>query len=962
MLYIYLLGHLRLFEDGRALDFAARPKTLPLWAYLLLNRDRPAPRDRLAYLLWPDLPERRARADLRRHLYDLRQALPPASSDRPWLLAQAGTVQWNPAADYWLDVAEFERLSGSPDHLAKAVALYSGDLLPDLYEDWIFYDRERLRDLYLADLSQLVLQSRARNDLPCAIAYAQRILHHDPLREDAVRDLIGLSYQAGDRAGALQAYQRFVRRLEEELGATPMPETRALYEAVRRNAPLPEIDPATSVVQPVAPCPHNLPAPLNAFVGRAQDLVALRDLIVADRSRVRLLTLTGPAGVGKTRLALEMATRLLVDQAAIFPDGIFFVDLAAIGGPDLVLSAIAEALAVEEPDDRPLLEGLKEFLRPKYLLLLLDNFEHVVEAGPQIAALLAAASNLRVLATSRAALHLYGEQEYPLSPLPLPDLGRVHPAQYLLDNAAVSLFVARAQERSPAFSLTEGNAADVAEICVRLDGLPLAIELAAGQIKALSPSALLARLVSQLTLLVDGPRDLPARHRTLRGAIDWSYGLLSESEKLLFSVLGVFAGGSALEAVEAVCGPLCEGDVADGLASLVDKSLLQRSGDDGESCFSMVASIREYALERLQRGGDLEAVRQRYAGYYSGLAERARQEWRGPEQSRWLRRLREEQDNLRAVLSWLLGRDADAARIRLGAQLVLALFGFWETRGRLSEARAWHSHVLEHRGLLALESQVQLLSQLGWFTDVMGDYQAANGFYREALTLSRQIGDRRLIGDSLHALGVAAGRQGEYERAEALLSEAIAAAREASDGEMTRSLAAMLNNLAIVVKYLGDYARAMALLQESLAFKRARGDQLGVATSLTNLGNLALVQKDYVAAEAFFRESLLLRQALGDRKGILPLLSGLAELAMAQGESVRSVCLYSAAAALRQTLDFPLTVGEQETYDRHIAMLRRQLDEADFAAAWAIGESMTLDQVVAYALGQTPPDSPPPGA
>ncbi len=951
MLYIHLFGHLRIFEDERPLQFTALPKALPLLAYLLLSRAEPAPRDALAFLLWSDTPEDRARANLRRHLYDLRQVLPAAPEDTPWVLSQAGTVRWNPAADYWLDVAEFERLSASPDHLAKAVELYADDLLPEVYEDWITLDRERLRNMYLANLSQLIVQSRGQGDDAQAIAYAQRILSHDPLREDAVRELIALRYRVGDRAGALHAYQRFEQLLEHELGVSPMPETRALCAAVVQSVPLPEVGPPSVVGQTSAiPCPHNVPTQLNEFVGRDRDLIAVCERLVAADSRVHLLTLTGPAGTGKTRLALEAATRLLPSQPSTFPDGIFFVDLSPTDEPELVVSAVAGMVGVKESAGQSLLEGLKSFLRSRYVLLLLDNFEQVLDAGPLVTELLAAAPNLRVLVTSRAALRVYGEHEYPVLPLPLPDLEHLPGPESLLGSAAVALFVARARERKPSFSLTEENAGDVAEICVRLDGLPLAIELAASRIKAFTPAGVLERVTSQLAFLTGGTRDRPMRHQTLRGAIDWSYSLLDEEEKALFASLGVFSGGCTLAAAEAVCRPFCKGDVSAGLDSLVDKSLIQPFEQNERSRFRMLAAVREYALEQLARVSLLETIRQSHADYYADLVARAHMDWHSPQQAAWIARLGAEEDNLRAALSWALDPTAGAARIQVGAALARKLDHFWEIRGRLSEARAWYALVLERRSQLSLDMQVDLFVVVGWFAQLQGEYPVADALYQEGLDLARQVQDPHLISRCLHSLGAAAGRQGEYRSAEALLSEAIDLEREASGGAMTADLAALYNNLAIVSKYLGDYERAAALLHESLDFKRTQGHHWGVAISLANLGNLALVREDHAGAEAFFRESLMLRKALADEKGMLILLSGLAELALIRGEIVRSVCLYSAAQRLHREADFPMTAAVRDKHEHNLAALCEQLSDADFAAAWTEGGSMTLDQAVAYAL------------
>jgi non-specific serine/threonine protein kinase len=957
MLYIHLFGHLRLFDDNQPLKFSARPKVLPLWAYLLLNRAKPVPRDALAYLLWPDVLEDVARTNLRRHLYELRRLLPPAPQNTPWLLQQNGAVQWNLEADYWLDVAEFERLSASPSHLAKAVALYTNDLLSKVYEDWILHERERLRNVYFANLNKLVAQSRTEHDHHRAIAYAQDILSHDPLREDTVRELMSLCYLVGDRAGALHVYQQFERCLQDELGVIPMPETQALHQAVLQNAPLSSVTPQTATVQPApAACPHNVPAPLNLFVGRAMDVAAVQDQLRSGYSRTRLLTLTGPAGAGKTRLALEVATCLLPDQISSFPDGIYFVDLSAIREPNLVLSAIAETINVKPRRGKPLLEELASDLRSKHLLLWLDNLEQVLDAGPLIAELLAAAPNLRVLATSREALRVYGEHEYPVLPLQLPDLDDLPPVEALTDNAAVSLFVARASERKPDFALTEDNVATVAEVCVRLDGLPLAIELAASRINMLSPAAMLPRMTNRLSFLNAGARDKPERHQTLRGAIDWSYDLLDKDEQLLFSLLGVFAGSCALHAIEAVCAPSCQGDVFDGLTSLLNKNLIQRVDNGDHPRYGLLAMVREYALEQLAQAGTLAAARQRHADHYADLAEQARLAMLGPQQATWMARLRAESDNLRAALAWLLDEAAGTARVRTGAKLLRGIFRFMVARGRIDETRTWCVRALARRSCLSLAMQVRTLSNAGWLAQVQGEYEAANTFYEDGLALARRTESPELISLMLHSLGAAAGRQGNYHRAEATMSEAAAIELEATCGEMTPALAVLLNNLSIVTMHLGDYERSASLLQKSLDFKRTQRDQLGIASSLANLGKLALLRQDYAGAESFFRESLALRQMSGDRAGLLSPLSGVAETAMRRGDAVRSARLYSACEALHQEFGFPMTPEDRKKHDHRVAALCEQLGQADFEATWAMGKSMTMDQAVAYALQPFPAD------
>ncbi len=952
MLYIHLLGHLRLYQDDHPLPFRGLPKTLPLWACLLLNRAGPIPRSTLAYLLWPDDPEGTARSKLRRHLYDLERALPaPAPGRPPWLLRQAGTIQWNPAADYWLDVAEFERLSLYPEYLARAVALYGGDLLPEVYDDCVRIERERLHSLYLEDLNRLVVQCRERGDLGHAIGYAEQLLRQDPLREDILRELMRLRYQAGDRPGALQLYQDFRRLLQEELGLTSMPETRALYEAILHNAALGG-EAGREPVRPVRriQCPHNLPAPVNRFIGREAEIAMLVDLLFPDKSPVRLLTLVGPPGVGKTRLALEAAARFLPQQSRTFPDGIFFVDLSPLGAEDLVLPTIAQVLQVRARGGRPLGTTLQETLCHRHMLLLLDNFEHVLGAAVQVSELLASVPNLRVLVTSRVPLRLYGEHVFPVQPLPLPDPSGSEPG-----NAALELFVDRARAQQPDFVPNAQDRAAVAEICRCLGGLPLAIELVATHIRSHSPTRLRQLLKPWMSLARGGPRDRPVRHRTLRQAIDWSYELLGEREQTLFALLSLFAGGCTLAAAEAVCAVPCTGDVARGLAVLVDHSLIQRVIQEGEVRFTMLPPVREYALERLEHWEGQQDARLRYLTYYATMAESAHQEWNSARQSLWLKQLNAEVDNLRAALQWALDARADTARVQTGAKLAEDAFPFWETSGRLSEGRSWVERALLRRDCLPTKVQVHLLNSAGWFAQLQGEYQVAEKDYEEGIALARREEDPALVSESLHSLATLAGRRGKYEHARLLLEEAIAIERETSGGTMTTSLSRMLNNLAIVLRHLREYNQAAALLEESLAFKRSQGDQLGVAASLVNLGNLELERGDYRGAEKYFLESLRLRQSLGDRKGVVTVLPALAEVAALRGQAVRSVRLYAANQVLRQEMGYPMTAAQQEDAERRIVALRQQLGAAHFAAAWASGGTMTLEQVVAYALGPCSP-------
>jgi len=835
MLQVYLFGHLRVLVDGQPAKFAGLPKTLPLWAYLLLRRDKPISRDSLAFTLWPDIPEADARSNLRRHLHDLRRALPRADGGAAWLLSDSGSVQWNPATGCWLDVAEFERLSEFPERLADALALYAGDLLEGLYDDCLFFDRERLRNQYFANLARLIAQCRGRGELTRAMAYAQQALARDPLREDMARDLISLRYAASDRAGALQEYRRIERTLSEELGVLPMPETVALYEQIRTGAgerpaaateiPV-EVEPSSA--SRTGEPPHSLPGQLTAFIGRERELAALHELLcpAAGAGAARLITLTGAGGTGKTRLALEAAARLLHDTPERFPDGAFFVTLSPLEDLAFVPQAIAQVLGVQGTGGRSLLDSLKDCLLAKRLLLILDGFERVVAATPVLTDLLAAAPGVTALVTSRAVLRAYGEHEFPLAPLPLPDLDRLPAPEELAGYPAIGLFIERARAANPAFALTPGNAATVAEICVRLDGLPLAIELAAGRSRLLSPQALLARLSSSLAFLTGQARNLPARQQTLRSTLDWSYNLLDVPAKTLFTRLAAFRGSFSLEGAAALAG---DGDglaVEDGIFALVDQSMLRPVFQPGaEPRFRMGHLLQEYALEKLAASGELPDLRRRHASYFLALAERSEAELRGRRQVTWWQRLEAEHENLRAALAWAV----DNAAAEIGLRLAAALGGFWRMAGHLAEGREWTARVLALPQPAALPiHRARALNAAGLLAFHDADYAHARASYEEAATICRACGDRVTLAHALCGLGDTLWQQGEREAAIGLLDASLALCREVGDRS---GVAAALSSLAAAARGQGDEPRARALIDESVALYTALGDAWGAKSA-----------------------------------------------------------------------------------------------------------------------------------
>jgi predicted ATPase/transcriptional regulator with XRE-family HTH domain len=736
---------------------------------------------------------------------------------------------------------------------------------------------------------------------------------------------------------------RQITELLAEQLAIPPDQRAAFIQAARApravGADIPATHaPALSIgsPQPARPlAPHsNLPCPPTPLIGRADDAATLRDRL--SRDTVRLLTLTGPPGVGKTRLALHAAAELSEE----FADGVFFIGLAAIGASQLTLSTIARALDIEETKGRSTLDCLVGALRDRQILLALDNFEQLLPAAPLLAELLAAAPRLKLLVTSRAALRLAAEHEFPVAPLALPDLRRLPPLAALADCPSIALFVARAQAVKPNFALTSAEAPAVAAICCRLDGVPLAIELAAARIKLFAPQALLARLGpphgSALQVLTGGPRDLPARQQTLRDAIAWSYDLLADAEQALFRRLGVFVGGCTLETAEAVASEcrmqneelrktsddpsllhsaFC---ILHLIEALVDQGLLQRIDDaNGEPRFVMLATIREYACERLVADGEMQALQQRHAQYFLALAEASEAALAGPDQGEWLARLEREHDNLRAAISWALESGATETALRLGA----ALRPFWRMHGYLSEGRRWLAAALACDRSATIDAAEQVgqagasvsrsassrqrarakaLNGAGVLAFEQGDYAHAQACHEESLALHRAIADTPGIAAALHNLGVVALLRGDYQRGWDIFEAALVHFRAMGD---RLSISRCVSNLGIIAKDRGDYARARALQEEGLALKREIGNQWGIAVSLQNLAVIALDQGDYARARALQEEGLALYREIGDRKHMASSLYNLGLSLLYQADTNQAQSFFADSLALFRELE-----------------------------------------------------------
>ena len=678
--------------------------------------------------------------------------------------------------------------------------------------------------------------------------------------------------------------------------------------------------------------PTNLPVQPNPVVGREQELERLRDLIRSED--VRLLTLTGPGGIGKTRLALQLCADVLDD----FDNGVFVITLASVRDPSLVAPAVAQALAVREVAGETLVETLGAYLSERKLLLLVDNFEQVVDSAPLITSLLRAGPAVKVVVTSRERLRLAGEQVFEVPPLSTADGS----------SGAVELFLARAQALQPDFTLTEGNTPAVAAVCSRLDGLPLAIELAAARSTLLSPQELFERLERRLPLLTGGARDVDERQQTLRNTIAWSFELLAPPEQALFARLAVFAGGCRLEDAEAVCNRDGAGDVLDGLQALVDKSLIRQRRDvDGAWRFWMLETMREYGLERLDQLGEAAAVLAGFAERYLALACTGEEGLRGSGQVEWLERLAAERDNFAAALEWALEPSAERERALLGLRLAGALGRFWYYRANIREGTAWLERALAADDGSTPEFRAKAIHNLGILVGEAGDHARAIALFEEALVFHRAAGNRSRLAVSLNSLGVVARNQGDPRRARELLEESLELRRELGDAT---GIATALCNLGVAAIDDGDLDRARSLFEESLGLDEAEGDRLGIAVNLRNLGAVALEAGDHAKAAGRLADALRGFVEVGDQDGIAETLEDIAALAAARSRPRRAAQLAGAATALRDEIGSPMYEVDRVRLERHLGVARDALGAEAFAAELELGKGLGAGGAQAEAL------------
>jgi predicted ATPase/class 3 adenylate cyclase len=723
---------------------------------------------------------------------------------------------------------------------------------------------------------------------------------------------------------------------------------------------------------------NNLPVPPTAFIGRAN---ALKEAVSTLRQpEVRLLTLTGPGGTGKTRLSLEVGAELLED----FPQGVFFVDLASISDPALVPTTIAHTIGVREGGGRPPLENLKDFLAARRMLLLLDNFEQIVKAGPLVAELLAAAPELNLLVTSRIALQIRGEREYPVSPLSLPE--GVHPdsSETLLESEAIQLFVQQAKTVKPDFQLTTGNASTLVEICRRLDGLPLAIEIAAARIRMLPPSAMLKRLDQSLQLLVGGAKDLPIRQQTLRNAIEWSFDMLEPEVQKLFLRLSVFAGGFNLESADEVCNPGTDVDVFAGVETLLENNLLrQADSNSDEPRFDMLQTIRDYASVKLIEAGEQGDLQRAHGAHFSQKAEQMGAQIYGSDAVLWLERIDEEHDNLRAALTWTL---RDPEDLPAATQICMGLFWFWYRYGHFHEGREWCERTeaaARATGIPGLHALT--LAVAGMMAMWEGDLNVAAQRMKEGLGLMKEVKDEPGLAIIQMSYGIVLLNQGQDKESYPHLVGATELFDQTGDDWYK---ATALVHLANVALGLGDFEQAHARLDQAMPMVNAIGDAWQVAFALNNYGEIARAQGDYATAGDYYRqteelyhqadalgdqarlvhttaylalhkgeyedarglfdESLTHFRELGNKRGIAECLAGLAAVGADQGQDEWAVPLLGAAQALLTSFGAAWWPADRMEVDRIRSSLGESLGEEKFEELWGQGKRMSMEQAIEY--------------
>ena len=918
-------------------------KARALVAMLAMAPEHRLHREEIIDLLWPELDLASASSNLRYALFIARRTLQPLTGASPdFLVRQGDFIELNASLPLEVDVQSFEYAASvaleteDAELVQAAIDLYGGELLPeDRYEDWALVRRERLRAQYLNLLALASAHAEEAGDIRAAIDLAVRLLQDDRLNEEAHQRLMRLYALNGRRSDALRQYRALEAALRQDLDVEPDAATRQLHADILAYR-FGDAAPSPSVGQPgtdAEPGQHTLPRYLTRFIGRRQDIETVSEMLRTHR----LVTLSGLGGVGKTRLAADLA-RLHEDT---FVDAVRVVDLTAVLDSRVIWPAILAAFnAGDEAQDDD-----AAAIAARQALLLLDNCEHMAEdIASIVTALLDAGEELRILATSREVLRVSGEAVWSVAPLEVPESGSHVTLDDVRASDAASLFLDRLRLRQPQVELTDEVARHVIEICQQLDGLPLALEMAAARAASISLPDLSARLGNAPAVLASSDREAPERHGTLQAMLDWSYELLNIRQQVVFSRLSVFAGSWTLDSAEliAIDEEINEMDVLDTLAELVDKSLLVRDGDALDVSYRYLAPVQQYAAQRLEESGAAGIIRRRHAEAFLALAETAGPHLRGPEQPAWMERLGRNSDNLRSAIRWALSADPAFA-----LRLAVALGRFWYVGGHLREGRETFNAVLAAAPEGTTELQAQALFRAGILADEAGEMTVAESLLQRSLALFREQGEPADIASVLNSLGVVAWANNDLTRARARLEECLEIRRNLGDKKV---IASTLGNLALIDWSRGDLQTAREQQEESLALATEAGDTWSVAIGIAHLGRISWEQADYHQARNHFIAGLRLAHEVGDRGAVAEGLEGVAGALAALGDAVTAARLWGSAEEQRRELNIPIPPPELPLYERMVATGRQGSDPEMFADAWQAGRQQPVDALVAELL------------
>ena len=954
MLEIRLLGRFEVKYEQKPIQISSRPAQ-SLFAYLILNAGPAHRREKLAGLLWPDSLEETARDNLRHALWRMRKALEAAASAR-FLHADDQTIGFEASSDYWLDVATLEKANENTpaNELIDILSTYEGELMPGFYDEWVTLEREHLAAAFEHHMTRLMSMLQEERRWMVILEWAERWIKLGQKPEPAYRALMSAHAAKGDMSKVAATYERCVKALKE-FGIEPSEQTRKLYQKLKSGKENLETETIAPVKEKRKESPKtNLPVPITSFIGREKEVEEIIKLL----GKNRLVTVTGAGGMGKTRLAIQSSNKLV----GKFRDGVWWVEFVGLNDASLVPQAVAKAVDVREISDQPLIETLAETLRSKQILLVMDNCEHLISACAQLAdRLLSECQHLKILATSREALDILGETVWHAPSLSLPDTQEALGIKSLRKYESVRLFTERAEVLQPQFALTAQNVQAVTQICHRLSGMPLAIELAAARIKMMTVDEIASRLHDRFSLLTSGNRTGLPRQQTLRAAIDWSHDLLTEPERILFRRLSIFAGGFRLDAAEAVCGfrELKHSEVLDLLGRLVDKSLVDVEADPvlNETRYRLLETIREYARVKLEEAGETEEIIERHLELFSTFASQAGKGINSREQVTWYQRFEREVDNLRAAISWPIpsiqeNEGKQRAMLKNQFLIVGSLDMFWENGYRHEITQALQRLLaLDELGTPTIE-KAKALKVGGFVLWSLNRFSEARAFLEESIAIAENLGDPFTVAWSLSYLGWLFDFLGDYPSAKTSLERSVTIAR--SLGEDGKYVAGQSLSFLGDIPYLqGDLSEARKLYEEAVSYLRELGDTNRLTYPLRRLGYIMLSERKYSEAAQLFSESMELNHQLNHLQGMTACLVAFAAIYRTMGNLEVTAVLCGCVEKLLQQISASLWFIDTVEYDRSVSELSRSLDKDLLSAAWSKGRAMHLEQAKEFALEET---------